>query len=46
MREEGPAGKPPGDFPETKQMEVNPLMVLDEGRGARAVDVRMRMKKA
>ncbi|MEJ2314510.1 MAG: hypothetical protein P8Y85_06990 [Nitrospirota bacterium] len=42
----GRRGSPPGDFPETKQMEVNPLMVLDEGRGARAVDVRMRMKKA
>lgn len=33
------------DFPEIDQMEVNPLMVLNEGGGCVAVDVRVFIKK-
>ncbi len=31
------------DFPEIAEIEINPLMVGNEGRGCRAVDVRIRM---
>jgi acetyltransferase len=29
------------DFPEIIEMDINPLMVLDEGEGAVAADVRI-----
>jgi 4-hydroxybutyrate---CoA ligase (ADP-forming) len=29
------------DFPEIKEFDMNPLLVLEDGRGARAVDVRI-----
>ncbi|MBI5587785.1 MAG: GNAT family N-acetyltransferase [Deltaproteobacteria bacterium] len=32
------------DFPEIEQMEINPLIVLSEGRGAVAVDARVYLK--
>ncbi len=32
------------DFPEILEMEINPLMVFDEGRGCMVVDARIRMK--
>lgn len=33
------------DFPEIKEFEINPLMVLEEGKGAFAVDMRLTLKK-
>ncbi len=32
------------DFPETVEMEINPVMVFDEGRGCSAVDTRIFMR--
>ncbi|MFA5866772.1 MAG: GNAT family N-acetyltransferase [Actinomycetota bacterium] len=32
------------DFPEIVEMEINPLMVLNKGRGCMAVDARIRVK--
>jgi 4-hydroxybutyryl-CoA synthetase (ADP-forming) len=32
------------DFPEIEEFDMNPLLVLEEGRGARAVDVRIGLK--
>jgi acetyltransferase len=29
------------DFPEIVELDINPLMVFDEGRGAMAIDMRM-----
>ena len=33
------------DFPEIEEFDMNPLLVLEEGRGARAVDVRIALRK-
>jgi 4-hydroxybutyryl-CoA synthetase (ADP-forming) len=33
------------DFPEIEEFDINPLMVLEEGRGAFAVDVRVGLKR-
>lgn len=33
------------DFPEIEEFEINPLMVLEEGKGAVAVDMRLKLKK-
>ncbi len=32
------------DFPEIKEFDINPLLVLEEGRGARVVDARIILK--
>ena len=32
------------DFPEIEEFDMNPLMVLEEGRGVRTVDVRISLK--
>ena len=32
------------DFPEIEEFDMNPLLVLEEGKGARAVDVRIGLK--
>jgi 4-hydroxybutyryl-CoA synthetase (ADP-forming) len=29
------------DFPEIKEFDINPLLVLEEGKGARVVDARI-----
>ena len=29
------------DFPEIVELDINPLMVFDEGRGAMAIDMRL-----
>lgn len=34
------------DFPEIEEMEINPLMVLDKGKGCIAVDARVLVKRA
>lgn len=33
------------DFPEIEEFDINPLLVLEEGRGSRVVDVRIGLKK-
>jgi len=33
------------DFPEIAEVDLNPFLVLPEGKGARAVDVRISLKK-
>ncbi|HZD82887.1 MAG TPA: acetate--CoA ligase family protein, partial [Nitrososphaeraceae archaeon] len=33
------------DFPEIEEFDMNPLLVLEEGKGARAVDVRIGLRK-
>ncbi|WP_440947369.1 acetate--CoA ligase family protein [Methanosarcina sp. T3] len=33
------------DFPEIEEFEINPMMVLEEGKGAFAVDMRLTLKK-
>jgi acyl-CoA synthetase (NDP forming) len=33
------------DFPEIEEFEINPLMVLEKGKGALAVDMRLKLKK-
>jgi 4-hydroxybutyrate---CoA ligase (ADP-forming) len=33
------------DFPEIEEFDINPLMVLEEGKGAYTVDVRVGLKK-
>jgi 4-hydroxybutyryl-CoA synthetase (ADP-forming) len=33
------------DFPEIKEFDINPLLVLEEGKGARVVDARIILKK-
>lgn len=33
------------DFPEIEEFEINPVMVLEEGKGAIAVDMRLTLKK-
>jgi 4-hydroxybutyrate---CoA ligase (ADP-forming) len=33
------------DFPEVEEFDMNPLLVLEEGKGARAVDVRIVLRK-
>jgi acetyltransferase len=33
------------EFPQIAEVEVNPLMVLDEGEGSVAIDVRMRVEQ-
>ena len=32
------------DFPEIKEFDINPLLVLEEGKGARVVDSRIILK--
>ena len=32
------------DFPEIKEFDINPLLVLEEGKGARVVDARIILK--
>ena len=32
------------DFPEIEEFDMNPLLVLEEGRGARTVDVRIGLR--
>jgi acyl-CoA synthetase (NDP forming) len=32
------------DFPEIKEFDINPLLVLEQGRGARVVDARIILK--
>jgi 4-hydroxybutyrate---CoA ligase (ADP-forming) len=32
------------DFPEIKEFDINPLLVLEEGKGARVVDARIIIK--
>ncbi len=32
------------DFPDIEEFEINPMMVLEEGKGAFAVDMRMKLK--
>jgi 4-hydroxybutyryl-CoA synthetase (ADP-forming) len=32
------------DFPEIEEFDINPLMVLEEGRGVRPADVRISLK--
>nr|MBA3751153.1 acetate--CoA ligase family protein [Nitrosopumilus sp.] len=32
------------DFPEIEEFDINPLLVLEEGRGSRVVDVRIGLK--
>jgi 4-hydroxybutyryl-CoA synthetase (ADP-forming) len=32
------------DFPEIKEFDINPLLALEEGRGARVVDARIILK--
>jgi acyl-CoA synthetase (NDP forming) len=32
------------DFPEITELDINPLLVLEEGKGVRAVDVRIGLK--
>jgi acyl-CoA synthetase (NDP forming) len=34
------------DFPEIKEFDMNPLLVLEDGRGARAVDVRISLSSS
>jgi 4-hydroxybutyryl-CoA synthetase (ADP-forming) len=33
------------DFPEIEEFDINPLLVLEEGRGSRVVDVRIGLRK-
>lgn len=33
------------DFPEIEEFDINPLMVLEKGKGALTVDVRVRLKE-
>ncbi|MDQ6667341.1 MAG: acetate--CoA ligase family protein [Thermoproteota archaeon] len=33
------------DFPEIEEFDINPLMVLEEGKGAFALDVRIGVKQ-
>lgn len=33
------------DFPEIEEFDINPLLVLEEGKGSRVVDVRIGLKK-
>ena len=32
------------DFPEIQEFDINPLLVLEEGKGSRVVDVRIGIK--
>jgi len=33
------------DFPDIDEMDLNPVFAFEEGRGAVAIDARLRMKK-
>jgi acyl-CoA synthetase (NDP forming) len=33
------------DFPEIKEFDINPLLVLEEGKGARVVDARIILRE-
>ena len=33
------------DFPEIEEMDLNPVMALEEGKGAVVVDARLKVKK-
>jgi 4-hydroxybutyryl-CoA synthetase (ADP-forming) len=33
------------DFPEIEEFDINPLLVLEKGKGVRVVDVRIGLKK-
>jgi 4-hydroxybutyryl-CoA synthetase (ADP-forming) len=33
------------DFPEIEEFDINPLLVLERGKGVRVVDVRIGLKK-
>ncbi|HYZ51857.1 MAG TPA: acetate--CoA ligase family protein, partial [Nitrososphaeraceae archaeon] len=32
------------DFPEIEELDMNPLLVLEEGKGSRVVDIRIGLK--
>jgi 4-hydroxybutyrate---CoA ligase (ADP-forming) len=33
------------DFPEIEEFDINPLLVLEKGKGVRVVDVRIGLRK-